>query len=231
MTGASLRESCNLSCVAFPFLIKVCGITTEEAARAAIEAGADHLGLVLCPSPRRLTLDRARDLVAVGPASWVGVFADTPLDEIAHAASQLGLSAVQLHGHETAAECRAARDDLGVPVWKAVRADEETIDIDYEGAVDVLLLDAGRGGSGRTLDWAAIGARFPRARRTVPTLLAGGLGPDNVADAIVAVNPDGVDASSRLERAPAVKDPELVRSFVRRARHAAEACQRVEAAR
>ena len=230
MTGATLGESCTLSCVAFPFLIKVCGITTEEAARAAIEAGADRLGLVLCPSPRRLTLERARELVTRAPASWVGVFADTPLEEIVHVASELDLSAVQLHGSETAAECRAVRDFLGVPVWKAVRADGEAIDVDYEGAVDAVLLDAGRGGSGRTLDWDAIGARFPRARRTVPTLLAGGLGPDNVADAIGAVRPDGVDASSRLERAPAVKDPELVRDFVQRARDA-EAGHRVEAAR
>jgi phosphoribosylanthranilate isomerase len=86
-----------------------------------------------------------------------------------------------------------------------------------------LLLDAGSGGTGRTLDWSALGARFPRARRIVPYLLAGGLSPSNVARAIREAGPDGVDASSRLELAPGIKDPRLVTAFVREARAAGEA--------
>jgi phosphoribosylanthranilate isomerase len=218
-----------LSVVAFPFRIKVCGITTEDAARAALEAGADYLGLVLCPSPRRVTLDRASALASRAPGAWVGVFADSPIEEIATAVREIGLSAVQLHGRESVADCIRTREATGLPVWKAVRADEGRIDPGYEGILDALLLDAGAGGSGLELDWNGIGARFPRSRRRVPTLLAGGLGPDNVAEAIAAARPDGVDASSRLERARGVKDPNLVRAFVRRARLAAGACDPVEA--
>jgi phosphoribosylanthranilate isomerase len=208
--------------VAFPFRIKVCGITSAEAARAAVEAGADHLGLVLCPSPRRVTPERAAVLVAGVSTSWVGVFADSSLDELILIARELGLSAVQLHGSETVERCEAVRAATGLPVWKAIRAEVARTEAGYEGTVDALLFDAGRGGSGQTLDWRAIGTRFPCPRR-IPMLLAGGLGPDNVAAAIVAARPDGVDASSRLELAAGVKDPVLVRAFVRRARAAAEA--------
>jgi phosphoribosylanthranilate isomerase len=228
MTSAAFGEACTLSFVTFPFRIKVCGITAEEAARAALEAGADYLGLVLCPSPRRVTLDRAGGLAEATPGAWVGVFADSPLQEIVIAVRELGLAAVQLHGRESVAECRRVREAAGVPVWKAVRADGGPIDPDYDGAVDALLLDAGAGGTGRVLDWDGIGARFPRPLRSVPTFLAGGLGPGNVARAIGAARPDGVDASSRLERAPGVKDPDLVRAFVRRAREAARALDPVE---
>jgi phosphoribosylanthranilate isomerase len=207
--------------VAFPFRIKVCGITSEEAARAAVDEGADHLGLVLCASPRRVTVERAAALVAGVSASWVGVFVDSSLDELIVTTRKLGLSAVQLHGSETVGCCEAVRAATGLPVWKAIRAEVAGTEAGYEGAVDALLLDAVRGGSGQTLDWRSIGTRFPRPRR-IPMVLAGGLGPDNVAAAIVAARPDGVDASSRLELAPGVKDPDLVRAFVRRARAAAE---------
>lgn len=216
-------KSCTFSSVSFSFRIKVCGITSEEVARAAVDAGADHLGLVFCASSRRVTLERAALLVAEVPGSWVGVFVDAPLEEMTRAASELGLAAVQLHGHETPQECRAVRERIGVPVWKAIPTAAEGAVDGYEAAVDALLLDAGPGGTGRTLDWAVVAARFPRARRVVPLLLAGGLGPGNVARAIHEALPDGVDASSKLELAPGVKDPALVTKFVRQARAAAVA--------
>jgi phosphoribosylanthranilate isomerase len=208
--------------VSFSFQIKICGITSEEVARAAIDAGADHLGLVFCASPRRVTLERAALLVAGVPASWVGVFADPSLEEVAGAARELGLAAVQLHGHETPALCGAVRERVGVPVWKAITP-AGAGPAAYEPTVDALLLDAGSGGTGRTLDWSAVGTRFPRARRIVPHLLSGGLSPSNVARAIREAGPDGVDASSRLELAPGIKDPRLVTAFVREARAAGEA--------
>ncbi|MGH7607730.1 MAG: phosphoribosylanthranilate isomerase [Gemmatimonadales bacterium] len=208
--------------MSFSFRIKICGITSEEVARAAVDAGADHLGLVFCASARRVTLERASLLVAEIPASWVGVFADAPLEEVAQAARKLDLASIQLHGRETPEECRIVRERTGVPVWKAISAAEATED-GYEAVVDALLLDAGPGGTGRALDWVMTGARFPRARRVVPLLLAGGLGPENVARAIHEAQPDGVDASSRLELVPGVKDPGLVRAFVHQARAAADA--------
>lgn len=204
--------------MSYSFRIKICGITSEDAARSAVDAGADHLGLVFCPSPRRVTAERAAALTRAVPAAWVGVFEDAPPEEIARVAGELGLAAVQLHGAESPAECRAVRALTGVPVWKAVASGGESAG--YEAAVDVLLLDGARGGSGRPLDWGGIRERFPAARRVVPLLLAGGLDPDNVARAIGEAEPDGVDASSRLETRPGVKDPRLVAEFVRRAREA-----------
>lgn len=209
--------------MSFSFRIKVCGITSEEVALAAVGAGADYLGLVFCASARRVTFECASLLVAGVPASWVGVFADSPLEEVTRAVRELGLAAVQLHGRESPEVCRTVREGTGVPVWKAIPADAPGTEEVYEAAVDALLLDAGPGGTGRMLDWGMVGARFPRARRVVPLLLAGGLGPRNVARAIHEARPDGVDASSRLELTPGVKDPGLVSAFVRQARAAANA--------
>ena len=218
MTVARGRESCTLNSVSPPFRIKVCGITSEDVARATVAAGADHLGLVFCASPRRVTIERAVALTVEVPASWVGVFADASPSEVARAARSLGLAAIQLHGSETPDECRAVRERAGIPVWKAVDPGFPAVEEGYLEAVDALLLDSERGGSGRALDWAAVAARFPRGRRPLPVILAGGLDPDNVARAIREARPDGVDASSRLESAPGVKDPALVRRFVSRAR-------------
>jgi phosphoribosylanthranilate isomerase len=206
--------------VSFSFRIKICGITSEEAARSAIESGADHLGLVFCPSPRRVTVEGAAALTRAVPAAWVGVFAGMPPGEVARTAVALGLAAIQLHGEESPEDCRAVRELAGIPVWKAVRGDIEGEESGYEAAVDALLLDARGGGTGRVLDWTRVGERFPASRRIVPLLLAGGLSPENVARAIRGACPDGVDASSRLEASPGVKDPHLVEQFVRRARDA-----------
>lgn len=206
--------------MSFSFRIKVCGITSEEAARSAVEAGVDHLGLVFCPSPRRVSEERAAALMRAVPAEWIGVFAHTSAVYVARIARALDLSAVQLHGEETPEECRALRQLAGVPVWKALSIGGQGEATDYEAAVDALLLDGGTGGSGRELDWARVGERFPPSRRVVPLLLAGGLGPENVARAIDQARPDGVDASSRLETSPGVKDARLVAEFVRRARDA-----------
>ncbi|HJU86577.1 MAG TPA: phosphoribosylanthranilate isomerase [Gemmatimonadota bacterium] len=206
--------------MSFSFRIKICGITSEEAARSAVDSGADHLGLIFCPSPRRVTEERAAALMRAVPAAWVGVFAGASPAEVVRTAMALGLSAIQLHGEESPEECRAVRELTGIPVWKALHGEPEGVEEGYEPAVDALLLDARRGGSGRALDWAGIGKRFPASRRIVPLLLAGGLSPENVARAMDEARPDGVDASSRLEASPGVKDPRLVEEFVRRARDA-----------
>lgn len=201
--------------------VKVCGITEPDAARAA--AGADWLGLVLAPSPRRVDEATAAGLTAGIDAAWVGVFVDADPDEVAGVADRLGLAAVQLHGAETPDTCRRVREATGRPVWKAVRWDADPARLDaWAAEVDALLVDAAigdrLGGTGRALPWEALAERWARDRRPAPTILAGGLGPDNVARAIEVVDPDGVDASSRLERAPGRKDPRLVRAYVEAAR-------------
>lgn len=199
--------------------IKVCGLARPSDARVALQAGADWLGVVLAPSPRRVPLERARELVARVPGPWVGVFVNAGAEDVARAAEALDLAAVQLHGDESPAEARRIRALAGLPVWKAVAWTGDPAPVaEWAGIADAVLLDAGggarRGGTGRTLPWDAIAGRLPAGDRPVPLVLAGGLDAANVARAIETVAPDGVDASSRLETAPGVKDPDRVRAYV-----------------
>ncbi|MDX1622537.1 MAG: phosphoribosylanthranilate isomerase [Gemmatimonadota bacterium] len=205
--------------------MKVCGISDPASARAAVEAGADYLGLVFAPSVRRVTPGQAARLVGDVEASWVGVFVDPRIAELERLAADLDLAALQLHGAESPELCREARRATGRPVWKAVPWSGGSARLEpWESAADAVLLDAGeagRGGTGDTLPWERLATRWPPARRTVPLVLAGGLGPGNVRRAIEVVAPDGVDASSRLEDAPGRKDPAKIRAFVRAAREVA----------
>lgn len=181
--------------------VKICGITRLEDALAAADAGASAIGFVFWPnSPRFIDPYRARAIVRRLPpfVTPVGLFVDQPPEFIAGVSSLVRLGAVQLHGDETPAFASA----IGLPVIKA---------LPVEGARDwpvgaTLLLDAHdparRGGTGRTIDWHA--AATVAAERRV--LLAGGLTPENVADAIARVRPFGIDVSSGVERAPGVKD-------------------------
>lgn len=208
------------------FLVKVCGVRRAAVARAALEAGADRLGLVFAPSPRRIDPDEAAALVRSVPSGWVGVFVDAPDGTVARRAEALDLAALQLHGTESPETCRGLGETTGRPVWKALpwTGDPGRL-AEYADAVDAILLDAGGGkhpgGTGRTLPWDDIAARLAPDRRAVPLILAGGLDAGNVARAIAACRPDGVDASSRLERTPGEKDPDRVRAFVDAARRAA----------
>jgi len=208
------------------FLVKVCGVRSAAVARTALEAGADRLGLVFAPSPRRVDPDEAEALVRAVPSEWVGVFVDAPEETIARRAEALDLAALQLHGTESPERCRRLGETTGRPVWKAL---PWTLDLalfaEYAEAVDATLLDAvggeHAGGSGRTLPWDDIAVSLAPDRRSAPLILAGGLDGGNVARAVAVCRPDGVDASSRLERAPGEKDPDRVRAFVDAARRAA----------
>lgn len=202
--------------------VKVCGITSPEDAVLAAEAGADAVGLVFWPkSPRAVTVEAARRIGEALPPSVVrvGVFVDASRDEVARAVDAASLDLLQLHGEEPPEACE------GLPrrAWKALRVGEGFAPEDarrYEGRVAGILLDTGGGepgGTGRAFDWSLARGVRQRARFLV---LAGGLGPDNVRAAIEAVRPDGVDASSRLEREPGRKDPARVRAFVEAARAA-----------
>jgi len=202
--------------------IKVCGITNLTDARAAIEAGADWLGFnFYTRSPRYLSPADAAKIVMVLPETVrsVGVFVneDEP-EKVARMADEAHLTAVQLHGDETPAYCRALADDYFV--IKALRVGEGfTPDEALQYETNAILLDAYdarlHGGTGHVIDWQM--AR--RVRELVPKLfLAGGLSPENVADAIAFVEPFAVDACSGLESAPGRKDAARMRAFAEAAR-------------
>jgi phosphoribosylanthranilate isomerase len=201
--------------------IKICGLTNAEDALCALEAGADFLGFVLyAGSPRAIsTADLARVLQRIGrPVRAVGVFVNTARAVVETVASDCGLCAAQIHGDEEAREFAG----MPLPVWRAVAARQGRLRPEpAEWPAARYVVDAAPpgvyGGAGVKADWDA--ART--LARRVPVMLAGGLTPDNVAEAVRAVRPAGVDVSSGVERAPGRKDWDKVKSFIRAAREAA----------
>ena len=194
-------------------LVKICGITRAEDAAAAVDAGADALGFIFWPdSPRFIEPARARAIVADLPpfVTPVGVFVNQPVEHVFGVAATVGLGAVQLHGEERPAD--AAR--LGRPVIKAIPvAPGNEVDLDAWPARVMLLLDVHdpvkRGGTGWTIDWSAA-ASIAAKRRSI---LAGGLTPENVGDAVRQVKPFGIDVSSGVERSPGIKDHDRLRAL------------------
>lgn len=200
--------------------VKICGVTTPEDALRCIEAGADAIGLNFWPgSPRCLDVARAGSIVEVcgDGAQMVGVFVDFTADHIRRILEQTGIEWAQLHGDETP-EMVA---ELLPKAYKAIGvADHASIELARRYPGEHLLLDASvpgmRGGTGRTFDWEV--ARVVARERKLT--LAGGLNPDNVVEAVRAVQPFRVDVASGVESAPGHKDVELVREFVARAKGA-----------
>jgi phosphoribosylanthranilate isomerase len=204
-----------------PIFIKVCGITRLTDALHAVEQGATAIGFVLWPrSPRAVTVERAAEIIAELPSSVmaVGVFVNEPIDGIRQIAERARLTAVQLHGDEPPAYA----DALAWPVIRAVSVDDIGEAAEAWSADTALLVDnidlVRRGGTGAAIDWSQA-ADIAQRRRVV---LAGGLTPDNVASAIRAVRPYGVDVSSGVESAPGVKDFQKVARFIANARGAFE---------
>jgi phosphoribosylanthranilate isomerase len=207
--------------------VKICGVNSPEALAWAAEAGADFVGFVFFPaSPRAVTPHQAGAISASveGGPRRVGLFVD-PADALLEAAlAAARLDVIQLHGEESPARVAAIRARFGVPVMKAIgiatEADLAQIAA-YAPVVDRLLLDAKPppdavlpGGNAAPLEWRL--ARL--ARITRPWLLAGGLTPANVAEAITASGAPGVDVSSGVERARGIKDVGLIQAFVAAAR-------------
>jgi phosphoribosylanthranilate isomerase len=194
--------------------VKICGITTPAQGEAIANLGATDLGFICVPtSPRYVTPDRIRTVVQHLSRSipCIGVFANTTITAICQVFREGNLTGVQLHGHESPEFCQQLRASLptGVEIIKAIRvknaaalAQADT----YTEVVDTLLLDAYHpgqlGGTGQPLDWAALQQFSPLC----PWLLAGGLTPDNILDALKQVNPTGIDLSSGVERSPGDKD-------------------------
>lgn len=198
--------------------VKVCGLTREEDVAVAVEAGADALGFVVAErSPRRLDLDRARGLMDGAPALRIVVSVDATPEEVLEAASMTAADGVQPHGrYSGSAAALAAAAGLFVLRPVPVTAAGPAIALEDVEEGTVPLLDTADaqilGGTGRSFDWDLIGET---TRRFV---LAGGLGPDNVVAAIRITGAWGVDASSRLESAPGVKDPDKVVDFIEAAK-------------
>lgn len=196
--------------------IKICGLTDEAELDAVCALRPDAIGFVCWPrSKRYVEPSRARMLADRVPAGIlkVGVVVDTPPTDAHALADRVGLDVLQLHG----AERPAAYQRAGLLLWRVARLDDPPATPDAHGnAVDALVLDQysadSPGGTGRTLDWDRAAA-FVRASDR-PVILAGGLTPENVGEAVRRVRPWGVDVSSGVERAPGRKAIERVRRFI-----------------
>jgi len=217
--------------------IKICGLTREDDVRAAVDAGADAIGLVFYPgSPRFVDVARAAALAdAAGPfVSIVGLFVNADVEEIAHVAERVPLTLLQLHGDESPQFCTQAAQRCRLPFLRAARV-RPGLDLvefaDHYRDAAALLLDAfveGYGGGGHVFDWTLIPPAWlphdhpstgnPNANGAPRIVLSGGLNAQNVAGAIERVRPYAVDVSSGVEAAKGVKDHARIAAFVRAVR-------------
>lgn len=196
--------------------IKICGLTTEDAVRAAADAGADAVGFVFVrSSPRFIEPADAWTLLRAVPPMVVsvGLFVNPAPDEYAEAEEICPTDFSQLHGQETEKTVR----QCGPRIIKAVRYDPATIASELARwaaveEVDAILVDGSSGGQGLALDWTGL-AREKHHAGDKPIILAGGLTPENVAQAVGVVRPYAVDVSSGVERSPGVKDARLIGAF------------------
>jgi phosphoribosylanthranilate isomerase len=215
-------------------LVKICGLSTEDSMNAALDAGADMLGLNFHPkSPRYVTPERASVLarLARGRTQIVALSVDPDDAMLSHLLSKLSPDLWQFHGQESFERVRDARSVFGLPVMKAIgvstKSDLAGVPA-YAAVSDHILLDAKPpkdaaypGGHGRVFDWSALAALPPG----LPFMLSGGLTPENVGDAIrtiraMGLNLAGVDVSSGVESAPGVKDEAKIKAFIAAAREA-----------
>lgn len=200
--------------------VKICGITRDQDLRATADAGADAFGLVFYPpSPRFLTLERARELSRAAPAflTSVALFVNATAEEVKRVLEVVQPQVLQFHGEETPEFCRA----FGVPYVKACRVKKGVDLLEYWRPFSDAcgwLADAwveGYGGTGTGFDWSLV-----PAVRSKPLVLSGGLNPENVGEAIRRVKPWGVDVSSGVESAKGVKDAARIAAFVAEVRNA-----------
>jgi len=208
-----------------PVFVKICGITNDEDALLATALGADAIGFVFAPSPRQVDADTVRDALRRVPREihTIGVFRDERPERVVEIAGRLGLHGVQLHGHEPDNEVAWIRDRVRF-VIRAFAAGDPRLDRVNRDLADVVLVDAPTPGSGRVFDWRLVEG-IPSAVRV---LLAGGLTPANVGDAIRTARPWGVDVASGVEARPGRKDPRLLREFIEAAREAGDEIDAVE---
>jgi phosphoribosylanthranilate isomerase len=205
-----------------PPAVKFCGLTRREDAAYAVSLGASYTGVIFASGPRLLTEDRASHVLSDVPSSVgrVGVFGDQSAEAIGRIARRLDLQAVQLHGALSRERLDAVRDAVDAEVWPVIRVAGNAVPpttLEVIADSDVLFLDSYvpgvQGGSGVTLDWTALAATIESVRTGKRLVLAGGLRPANLAQAIAAIGPDIVDVSSGVESAPGIKDHTQMRMF------------------
>ena len=208
-------------------IVKICGLSTRETLDVALQAGADMVGFVFFPaSPRHIGLETARDLgrQAKGRAIKVALTVDADDATLANIVEALQPDILQLHGRETMARLRDIKQTFGLQVMKAI-AVETPADLvslpGYAAVADRVLFDARApkeatrpGGVGAVFDWHILESLDIK----LPFMVSGGLNAENIAQAVRVTRAGGVDVSSGVERAPGVKDPELMRAFIRAAR-------------
>lgn len=202
--------------------IKFCGLTRPEDAQFAVSLGAAYVGVIFAGGPRSLTPDRAHAVLNEIPAGVrrVGVFADQSATDIARIVDSVRLDVVQLHGLADARRVADVRAAVDAVIWPVVRVAGETLPAPTQellGLGDGLLVDAfvpgTLGGTGVALAWTRVSDELQRIRGETPIIIAGGLRPENVAEAIAALSPNVVDVSSGVESAPGIKDHERMRAF------------------
>ena len=220
--------------------IKICGTTNRDDALAAVDAGADAVGFVFAHSPRRVEPEAAQEIAAKLPRTVdrVGVFCNESAERIEAIARQVGLTIIQLHGDETPAFARTLFHGSGnrLRVFKAVSVsagvDSVLREFAVAGTVDGLLLDSAvlraacmgqgtelvRGGTGIAFDWTRAADFVPELAERTRVILAGGLTPANVAEAVRILKPWGVDVCTGVENSPGAKDHAKIRAFVAAAR-------------
>ena len=207
--------------------IKICGLTRSIDAEYADAAGVEYLGVIFAGGPRERTPAQSRDTLAGRRARKVGVFAAQTEDVVAAFVEMAGLDVVQLHGAVDAERVERVRAATGKEVWAVVRTADgllpESVD-ELADAADALLIDAhvpGQlGGSGVRVPWDRLGESLDALDYHPRIVLAGGLTPENVAEAIDLVAPNVVDISSGVESAPGIKDHARLRAFVASVRSA-----------
>jgi len=208
-------------------IVKICGLSTRETLDVALDAGADMVGFVFFPaSPRHLSLENARDLgrQVKRRALKVALTVDADDATISNIVEALQPDLLQLHGHETVARLRDIKQKFGLPIMK-VMAVETSADLaplpGYVAVADRVLFDARApkeatrpGGLGSVFDWHVL----ENIGLKLPFMVSGGLHAGNLAEAVRVTRAGGVDVSSGVERAPGIKDPEMIRAFIRAAR-------------
>ncbi len=207
--------------------VKICGLTRPEDAELADASGAEYLGVIFAGGPRQRPVAQARATLAGRRARKVGIFADQAPGQIAQIASEVGLDVVQLHNVSDAERVQAVRAATGLEVWAVLRSADGLLPANAEDIADeadALVVDAlvpgHLGGTGVAVPWIELGESLDAMERGHRIVLAGGLTPENVAEAIDYVSPMIVDVASGVESAPGIKDHARIRAFIAAA-HAA----------
>jgi len=198
--------------------IKICGITNEDDALFAVAMGADAVGFIFAPSTRQVAPQLVYDITRRLPPEvlTVGVFRDEHPSRVVEIANRSGVKAVQLHGRETIEHTKEIAHNVRY-VIKVFGSDSPHLRNADQYGTDLIMVDSPGGGTGKVFDWGLVGD-VPDGVRLI---LAGGLDPDNVTDAVRVVEPWGVDVASGVETTPGKKDPAKVRRFIANARDAA----------